>query len=116
MKSARAGGSETGTSALDDQLALKLGEAGKDREDQPTVGGGGVDRRAFAGKHLDADATLSQIADRVDEVALLLGRRRLGSAFSPDAETLKSQTDTVPSGRRPSGVMPFTAFGRCWAS
>ncbi|MDR6129050.1 hypothetical protein QE361_003495 [Sphingomonas sp. SORGH_AS802] len=39
---------QTGAGALDDQFALELGEASKKtREDQPAVGGGGVDRRAL---------------------------------------------------------------------
>lgn len=69
MSAARTCRFQTGAGALDDQLALKLGEAGKNRKDQPTVGGGGVDRRAFAGQHLEADATLGQVADCVNEVA-----------------------------------------------
>ncbi len=36
---------QTGAGALDDQFVLELGEAGKKREDQPAVGGGGVYRR-----------------------------------------------------------------------
>lgn len=60
---------QTGAGTLDDQFPLELGEAGEDREDKSAVGSGGVDRRAFAGKHLEADATLGKIADRVDEVA-----------------------------------------------
>jgi hypothetical protein len=55
--------------ALDDQFALELGEADEDREDQATIGGGGVDRGAFARQHLEADATFGQIANRIDEVA-----------------------------------------------
>ena len=69
MSVARARGGKAGAGTLDDQLALEFGEAGEDREDQPTVGGGGVDRRAFASQHLEADATLRQVADCVDEVA-----------------------------------------------
>jgi hypothetical protein len=62
-------GLQTGARALDDQFSLELGEAGENREDQPTVGGGCVNRRAFARQHLQPDATLRQITNRIDEVA-----------------------------------------------
>ena len=37
-------GRQTSAGAFDDQLSLELGEAGEDREDQPAVGDGGIDR------------------------------------------------------------------------
>jgi hypothetical protein len=59
---------QTSAGALDDQLALELGETSEDCEDQTAVSSGGVDRRAFTSEHLEADAALRQVADRVDEV------------------------------------------------
>ncbi len=69
MSTACACGRQTGSGMLDDQFALELGKAGEDREHQAAVGGGGVNRRAFARQHLQPDAALRQVADRVDEVA-----------------------------------------------
>jgi hypothetical protein len=70
MPAASACGRQTCAGALYDQFAFELREAGEDREDQPAVGsGGGVDRRAFALRHLEADAALRQIVDHIDEVA-----------------------------------------------
>ena len=60
---------QTGAGTLNEQFALELGEAGENRKDQPAVGSRGVDRRAFARQHFEADAAFREVADRVDEVA-----------------------------------------------
>ena len=69
MPAARPGGGQAGLGALDDQLALELGERGEDAEDQLAGGGRRVDRRALAGQDLEPDAALGELVDQVDEVA-----------------------------------------------
>ena len=55
--------------ALSDQLALELGQRGEDTENQLAGGRRGVDGRAVAGQHFQADATTGQVVDGVDEMA-----------------------------------------------
>lgn len=69
MPATRPSRSEAGSGTLDDQLALELSEAGEDREDETAIGGGGVDRRAFARQYSQPDAALGQVAHQIDEMA-----------------------------------------------
>ena len=69
MPPAGTGGGEPRFGALDDQLALELGQPGEDREHQPAIGGRGVDRRAFAGQHLESYLALGDVANQIDKVA-----------------------------------------------
>ena len=69
MPSPGAGGGQAGLGALDDQLALELGERGEDAEDQLARRRGRVDRRPLAGQDPQARAAARELVDRVDEVA-----------------------------------------------
>ena len=62
---ARAGRGEAGHRALQNQVALELGQGGEDAEHQPARGDGRVDA---AGEHLEADAPLLQAVHQLDDV------------------------------------------------
>ena len=54
--------------AFGDQLAFELGQRGEDPEYELAGGGGGVDRGALPGEHLQPDAAGGQVVDGVDQV------------------------------------------------
>ena len=64
-----AGGRQAGAGALDDQLALELGQRREDAEHQAAVRGRGAEVGALPGQHLEAHATPGQVMDGVDQVA-----------------------------------------------
>jgi integrase len=63
------GSLQASASALDDQLALELGERREDAEDELSAGRRRVDAHAVPGQHAEADAACGQVVHGVDEVA-----------------------------------------------
>ena len=57
-------------------------QPGEESEHQPTVGGRGVNRRAFAGEDLQPHLPLGEIADQIDEMAQV--------AVEPDARRFRA--------------------------
>ena len=68
VAAAGAGGCQAGAGALDDQLALELGQRRKNSKYQAAVRGRGVEAGALAGQDLEADAPADEIVDEVDQV------------------------------------------------
>ena len=60
---------QAGDRALGDECALELGQGGKNPEHQLAGRGGGVDRGALAGEHLQAHAAGGKVVHGVDQVA-----------------------------------------------
>lgn len=96
MLATRTNGSEAGTVTFDEKFALELGEAGKDREDQPVVRGSRVDRRAFTRQHLELNTAFGSFADRVDEVG------QIAPELCRASRSRACRRGAVPSGRRPA--------------
>ncbi len=68
IAAARTGGLQARFGPLDDQRPFKLRQRGEYAKYQPAISGRSVDRRAFAGEHLQADVPFGQIVNEVDEV------------------------------------------------
>jgi hypothetical protein len=69
VAAARPRGGQPRFRAFHDQLALELRQGGENPEHQFARRGGGIDRRAVAGQHFEADAALSQIVDEINQMA-----------------------------------------------
>ena len=63
VATAGAGGRETRSGPLDDELAFELGERGEDAENQTAVCGRGVEVGALAGQHFQPHAAPGQIVN-----------------------------------------------------
>lgn len=65
MKAWRSAGDSEGGRALADQGALEFGEGSEDMEDEPSAGGGGIDR---LGERAEAGLLSFQSFDRLDQL------------------------------------------------
>ena len=82
---------QTRHGALGDQLALELGQRGENAKNQLAGGGRGVDGRAVAGQHFEADAAPGQAPvlynDDTTMKVLQLTKAQRAAALADDAHT-----------------------------
>ena len=68
LAAARPGRGQAGAGALDDELALELGQGGEDAEHELACSGGCVDRGTLAGQDPQAHPATGQLVHQVDQV------------------------------------------------